>query len=85
MVQHSLGRPVPLRPALAAAPADFQDAPGAPDVGEHGDNPVTWPTWRSWRSWRSLEGWEKMGIFEVLPTQQKPNIFFIFWGKEKGE
>ena len=41
MVQHSLGRPLPRRPELAAAPADLQEAPGAPDVGEHGDNPVT--------------------------------------------
>eukprot|EP00435_Cladocopium_sp_Y103_P028624 s187_g7.t1 len=52
MVQHTLGRPVPRRPELAAAPTDFQDAPGAPDVGEHGDNPVT-----GFSEFYKAEGW----------------------------
>ena len=68
MVQHSLGRPVPRRPELAAAPADFQDAPGAPDVGEHGDNPVTW-------HW----GWSLDGkSWDFLTCE---HTIFIFWGK----
>lgn len=52
MVQHSLGRPLPRRPELAAAPADLQEAPGAPDVGEHGDNPVT-----GFSEFYKAEGW----------------------------